>query len=133
MDFGAALKALKEGKRVARKGWNGVGMWLTLQRPDMFSHMTLPYIYIEYPKNPKHHAYPDGSRCPWIASQTDMLSEDWFVIEDTVKPTEEAKRESDSKCDCKELTSKERIERLIDSLLCEDTEGVEVHVIRVHN
>jgi hypothetical protein len=77
MDFGQALKALKEGKRVARSGWNGKDMWLLLQKPDENSKMTLPYIYIEYPIQSK--AYPFGSRVPWLASQTDVLSEDWFI------------------------------------------------------
>jgi hypothetical protein len=77
MDFGQALKALKKGNRVARKGWNGKDMWLLLQKPDKDSKMTLPYIYIEYPIQSK--AYPLGSRVPWLASQTDVLSEDWFI------------------------------------------------------
>lgn len=76
-DFGEALRRLKEGKRVYRKGWNGVGMWLTLQRPDEHSKMTEPYIYIEYPVNPDHHMYPNGCRQPWFASTSDMLAEDW--------------------------------------------------------
>jgi hypothetical protein len=77
MNFGQALEALKEGKRVIREGWNGKGMWLLLQRPDINSKMTLPYIYIEYPVG--NIAYPHGSRVPWLASQTDMLSEDWIT------------------------------------------------------
>lgn len=77
MDFGEALIALKAGKRVMRSNWNGKGMWLELQVPDSHSKMTLPYIFIEYPVG--HSAYPDGSRCPWLASQTDMLSDDWKV------------------------------------------------------
>jgi hypothetical protein len=79
-DFGWALAKLREGKRVRRAGWNGKGMWLELQVPDEHSKMSLPYIYIEYPKG--HPAYPDGSRVPWLASQTDMLGEDWEVVED---------------------------------------------------
>lgn len=75
MDFGDALIYLKRGDRVMRSGWNGKGMWLKLQRPDEHSKMTLPYIYIEYPVG--HVAYPDGSRVPWLASQTDMLAQDW--------------------------------------------------------
>lgn len=75
MDFGGAIAALKIGKRVVRAGWNGRGMWLHLQIPDANSKMTLPYIYIEYPYG--HIAYPEGSRVPWLASQTDMLAEDW--------------------------------------------------------
>lgn len=79
-NFGTALMFLEDGYKLARKGWNGVGMHIKLQVPDERSKMTLPYIYIEYPINPKHHAYPNGSRCPWIASQTDMLAKDWFVV-----------------------------------------------------
>lgn len=78
MDFGAALIALRAGHRVARSGWNGKGMWLKLQIPDVNSLMTLPYIYIEYPEG--HPAYPVGSRVPWLASQTDLLSIDWEVV-----------------------------------------------------
>lgn len=76
-DFERALNVLKSGGKVYRQGWNGKGMWLELQRPDEHSKMTLPYIYIEYPPNPNHPVYPNGSRVPWIASQTDMLAEDW--------------------------------------------------------
>ena len=79
LTFGDALAALKQGKRVARDGWNGKGMWLALQAPDQHSKMTLPYIYIEYPEG--HPAYPSGSRVPWLASQTDMLREDWVILD----------------------------------------------------
>lgn len=78
MNFGQALDSLKLGQRVARSGWNGKGMWLRIQTPDANSKMTLPYIYIEYPVG--HPAYPNGSRVPWLASQTDILSEDWAIV-----------------------------------------------------
>ncbi len=78
MDFGDALALLKRGHRVARRGWNGKGMWINLQIPDAHSKMTLPYLYIEYPID--HPAYPRGSRVPWLASQTDILSEDWVIV-----------------------------------------------------
>jgi hypothetical protein len=77
--FGSALLALEEGKKVARAGWNGKGMWLLMQKPDAHSKMSLPYIYIEYPEG--HPAYPKGSRVPWLPSQTDMLACDWCVVE----------------------------------------------------
>lgn len=77
-DFGEAIAELKIGNRVCRKGWNGKGMWLQLQVPDANSKMTLPYIYIEYPVG--HPAYPNGSKVPWLASQTDILSEDWQIV-----------------------------------------------------
>jgi hypothetical protein len=80
MDFGKALENLKNGHRVCREGWNGKGMWLLLQRPDENSKMTHPYIYIEYPVG--HAAYPNGSRVPWLASQTDMMADDWCVLAD---------------------------------------------------
>ena len=76
MDFGTALVELKRGNKVARSGWNGVGLWLELQTPDANSKMTLPYIYINYPKDAKT---TPGAKVPWLASQTDMLAEDWSV------------------------------------------------------
>lgn len=78
LGFGQALSSLKAGNKVARSGWNGKGMWLLLQVPDAHSKMTHPYIYIEYPEG--HVAYPNGSRVPWLASQTDLLAEDWTTI-----------------------------------------------------
>lgn len=77
--FGWALEQLKAGKRLARAGWNGKGMWIARQNPDAHNKNTLPYLYIEYPAG--HPAYPAGSRVPWLPSQTDMLAEDWFVVE----------------------------------------------------
>ena len=74
-DFAWALRHLKSGQKVRRDGWNGKGMWLEMQVPDAHSKMTLPYIFMEYPVG--HSAYPKGCRVPWLASQTDMLSEDW--------------------------------------------------------
>lgn len=70
-DFGKALLLLKMGKRVRRMGWNGKGMWLSLQKPDAHSKMTLPYIYI---------CTVSGDLVPWLASQTDILAEDWDLI-----------------------------------------------------
>jgi hypothetical protein len=46
-------------------------MWLALQRPDSHSKMSLPYIYM---------SAADGNLVPWLASQTDMLSEDWNLV-----------------------------------------------------
>ena len=80
-DFGWALTCLKSGKAAARKGWNGKGIYIKLQIPDVSSKMTLPYIYIvtnglvtDNPNAPK-------GTVPWLASQTDMLAEDWEVVE----------------------------------------------------
>lgn len=67
-DFGWAIDELKAGRRVSRTGWNGKNMWLELQRPDANSKMSLPYIYM-------FTATKD--LVPWLASQTDVLAEDW--------------------------------------------------------
>lgn len=79
-DIGWAVSQLRSGRRVRRTGWNGKGMWLAFQEPDEHSKMTLPYVYIEYPKG--HPAYPRGSRVPWLASQTDLLADDYELVED---------------------------------------------------
>jgi len=80
MNFGVALGALKIGEKVFRKGWNGKGIYLELQVPDEHSKMTLPYIYIVTTGlQTDNEAAPKGL-VPWLASQTDMLSEDWEVV-----------------------------------------------------
>lgn len=75
--FGQAIAYLKSGKSVQRTGWNGKGLWLTLQRPDTNSKMTLPYIYMSYPPDAQN---TPGARVPWLASQTDVLAEDWIEV-----------------------------------------------------
>lgn len=82
MNFGKAIESLKEGKKVARSGWNGKGMWLTLVRA--------------WDYNPNGHNSPAGIEklpwigiktadykfVPWLASQTDVLAEDWVEVDD---------------------------------------------------
>lgn len=72
LSFSEALVFLKYGRKVARQGWNGKGMWLGLQTPDAHSKMTLPYIYM---------STVIGDLVPWLASQTDILAEDWTTLE----------------------------------------------------
>ena len=67
-DFGIAIDALRGGRRVSRKGWNGKGMWLALQTPDDMSKMSLPYIFMRTAQ---------GDQVPCVASQTDILARDW--------------------------------------------------------
>lgn len=76
MNFGQALALMKNGDKVCRKGWNGKGLWIELQVPDENSEMTLPYLFINYPEDAKN---TPGARVPWLASQTDILSDDWNV------------------------------------------------------
>lgn len=71
MTFGDALRDVKNGAAIQREGWNGKGLKVLAQFPDANSKMSLPYLYIEY---------PDGQRCPWLASQTDIMAEDWRTV-----------------------------------------------------
>lgn len=71
-DFGQALSMLKQGERVSRVGWNGKGMWLKMQVPDDHSKMRRPYIYM---------CPADSQFVPWVASQSDILGDDWFVVQ----------------------------------------------------
>lgn len=79
MDFGEAIHALKGGKRVSRAGWNGKGMYLYLVRngscPDEHGlrQPLAPFIAM------KPVSGPEGS---WLASQTDVLAEDWVILEE---------------------------------------------------
>ena len=65
MNFGQAIEALKNGKKVARVGWNGKGMFLYYVPVGAYAPCT------EIAANV----------VPWLANQTDMLSEDWNLIE----------------------------------------------------
>lgn len=76
-DFGEALRHLRSGVRVTRVGWNGPGQYIKLQVPDAKSKMDLPYLYI---------STVDGDLVPWIASQTDLLAEDWSEAGIMAKP-----------------------------------------------
>lgn len=80
MDFGDCLKMLKQGKRMARAGWNGRGIYIKLQVPDENSFMTFPYIYIETTNLQTDNPKAPKGRVPWLASQTDMLADDWEVV-----------------------------------------------------
>ena len=73
MDFGDVIKRMKNrGGRFARAGWNGKSQWIELQVPDEGSKMTLPYIFMKTVQ---------GDLVPWLASQTDMLADDWVEVE----------------------------------------------------
>lgn len=78
-NFGHAIGLLKDGGKVSRKGWNGKGMWLVLIEPtgkaidedtgEQFEE--LPYIAMKT---------ADDKVVPWLASQTDVLAEDWVLV-----------------------------------------------------
>jgi hypothetical protein len=72
LTIGAAVAALKAGRRVTRSGWNGRGMWLSLFTPDRDSDMTVPYVFM---------STAAGELVPWLCSQSDLLAEDWTVVD----------------------------------------------------
>lgn len=95
MNFGKAIEALKSGKKVARKGWNGKGMFLWLKPAAV--------VKAEWCQDPMLKAIADrnGGEIPalgticmftaqreilsgWLASQTDMLAEDWSIVESII-------------------------------------------------
>jgi len=79
MPFSHAFEALKAGKKVARASWNGKGLWIRLLTGAGITALTQPILVVEYPVG--HTAYPNGSCIPWFPSQSDMLSNDWYVVE----------------------------------------------------
>lgn len=95
MTFGQAIEAMKAGKKVARAGWNGKGMWLCVPLVD--GPKEIPATDIWGKPNAKYaednggtvKVMPyvtmktaDGSIVMgWLASQTDMLSEDWVIVD----------------------------------------------------
>lgn len=68
--IGWAIKQMHNGSKVRRAGWNGKGMYLEIQSPDLMSKMTLPYVYIHTVQ---------GDLVPWLCSQTDLLATDWEI------------------------------------------------------
>ena len=86
-NFGWALRMLKQGYKVARTGWNGKGMFLYLVPGSSFTVNRAPLLGI-YPEgteiNYRSHIdmkTADGSCVPWVASQTDILADDWEVVD----------------------------------------------------
>jgi len=95
MTFGQAIEAMKQGKKVARRGWNGKGMWLCIPLCDGPKEIPATGIW---GKPNAEYAEQNGGTVKvvpyvtmkaadgtivmgWLASQTDMLSEDWTIID----------------------------------------------------
>lgn len=96
VNFGKAIEALKQGKRVARQGWNGKGMFIFMQVPseinsEIVHKMTsLPQSVkdefikrggnIKY-KNQLAIVYSDNTIYGWVASPSDVLEDDWNILD----------------------------------------------------
>ena len=90
LTFGLAVEALKSGKRVARAGWNGKGMWLELVNAKDYSVHGIPAV-TEFGANGYFKRLPwigmktaGDEFVPWLASQTDVLADDYYIIEEPV-------------------------------------------------
>jgi len=80
MTFGEALEALKNGKLVRRAGWNGKGMHVYLEDTMVgpLGHRYEPFL-VMFTAQKKHQP-------GWLASQADMLANDWEVVTATASP-----------------------------------------------
>jgi hypothetical protein len=94
MDIGQAIRAIKDGERVARHGWNGKDMWLSyspghpnLSAGNFWSKANQDYAYglpgTVVPVLPciTMKTATGEILMGWLASQTDLLAEDWLVVE----------------------------------------------------
>ena len=87
MPFGLAVEAMKMGKKVARVGWNGKGMFVFLVQGSTFKVSRAPLNQF-YEEGTEVNYCPhidmktaDNKIVPWLASQTDVLADDWCIVE----------------------------------------------------
>lgn len=84
MTFGLAIEAMKKGKKVARRGWNGKKQYIELATSISYKNATNEIINCEHEAiGNKAIAFvgTSGVQMGWLASQADMLAEDWMIIE----------------------------------------------------
>ena len=84
MDFGEAIKLLKQGKRVQREGWNGKNQYIELATNISYINANHETINVEHEAiGNKAIAFvgTSGVQLGWLASQADMLAEDWRIVE----------------------------------------------------
>lgn len=89
MDIGGAVESMRAGKKVARAGWNGKGMWIVLQKgyPNGIPINANTAEATGLPKGTVRRFRPyvtmqtaDGDFVPWVCSQSDLLATDWMVV-----------------------------------------------------
>lgn len=87
MNFGKAIEELKLSKKVSRQGWNGKGMFLALAYPNTSCcNEAIKFNHGYEGVSPILENFivmktADNKLVPWLASQTDVLAEDWGIIE----------------------------------------------------
>ena len=84
MNFGEVLEALKQGKKVQRDGWNGKNQYIELATNISYMNNNNEIINVNHDTmGNKAIAFvgTSGVQLGWLASQADMLSEDWKIVE----------------------------------------------------
>lgn len=83
-DFGSAIEAVKQGKSVARKGWNGKHQYVELATCISYKGNAGEIVNCHH-NNIGNVALAfigtSGVQMGWLASQADMLAEDWYIVE----------------------------------------------------
>lgn len=86
LNFGLALEAAKAGYRIARRGWNGQRMYVFLAKePDFNTDADLSEFDDAWLESVDCLALRTAQGCVqlgWLASQTDMLSDDWYIVDE---------------------------------------------------
>ena len=85
MNFGLAIEAMKKGERVARKGWNGKDMYVFLAfEPDFVTDADISafdQLEVEVGDMLVMKTAQNTFQPGWLASQADMLADDWYIVE----------------------------------------------------
>ena len=91
MNFGQAIEKMKTGSKAARSGWNGKGMWIAITKGSVIpKELARSGAVLKLAEEGQETITigdhidmkaADGSVvCGWLASQTDMLAEDWMIV-----------------------------------------------------
>lgn len=78
--FAGALTALGEGKKVARKGWNGKGIFVARYFPNDNDFINQSFLYIDSTGLQSDNPDAPKNRTAWFPSQTDMSAKDWVLV-----------------------------------------------------
>lgn len=84
MNFGDAIKAVKEGKKIQRAGWNGKNQYVELATCISYRNAAGEIVNVNHDAIGNHalaFVGTSGVQLGWLASQADMLAEDWKVVE----------------------------------------------------
>ena len=84
MGFGKAIEAMRMGKKVARKGWNGKNQYIQLATGISYKTTTGEIVNCEHEAiGNKAIAFvgTSGVQMGWLASQSDMLADDWMIVD----------------------------------------------------